>query len=95
MVLSLSYFEVAKDKIFLFFRSFFGGSKNIPFPSRSVTLSIFIKIPDANMKTIRELPPALMYGKGNPVGGIEPLTTAILTKVCTPITAEIPVAKRL
>ena len=42
------------------------------------------------MKTNSEVEPALMKGKGNPVGGIEPETTDMFRSVWTPITKATP-----
>lgn len=39
---------------------------------------------------MRELVPALTKGNGSPVGGMEPLTTAMLIAVCMAIMAAIP-----
>lgn len=45
------------------------------------------------MNATRLLPPALMNGNGNPVGGIAPLTTAKFITLCTATIAVIPVAR--
>jgi len=45
------------------------------------------------MNTIKLLEPALINGSGKPVGGIEPVTTAILISTCMAIMAAIPPAK--
>ena len=50
-------------------------------------------IPTAPRKAINDVLPALINGKGKPVGGIEPVTTAMLISVWTPINAVIPVAR--
>ena len=54
---------------------------------------MFNKIPIELIKTTSEVEPALMKGSGNPVGGMEPDTTAIFKKVWTQIIAVIPEAK--
>ena len=41
---------------------------------------MFSTTPIALMKTTKLVPPALMNGKGRPVGGIEPDTTCYCTK---------------
>ena len=46
------------------------------------------------MKTNREVEPAEMKGSGNPVGGIEPDTTAMLRIVWIEIIAPIPKHKK-
>ena len=50
-------------------------------------------MPTPPIKTINELEPELINGKGSPVGGMEPVTTAILTKTCMAIIAAIPDAR--
>ena len=46
------------------------------------------------MNTTSAVPPALINGRGTPVGGILPLTTAILIKTWLAIIVVIPVAKK-
>ena len=41
---------------------------------------MFSKMPIADINTTSEVEPALIKGSGKPVGGIEPVTTAILTR---------------
>ena len=54
-----------------------------------------ISTPTAYKNTTNEEPPLLMNGKGNPVGGILPVTTATLSNVWQAIIAVIPTARRL
>ena len=56
-------------------------------------LSTFNTTPIALIKTSSEVEPAEINGKGKPVGGIEPVTTAMLISVWIAIIADIPVAK--
>ena len=42
---------------------------------------------------IRLVEPAEINGSGRPVGGMEPVTTAILINVCIPIKAVMPDAR--
>lgn len=51
-------------------------------------------MPIAPIKTATEVPPDEMNGSGSPVGGIEPVTTAIFKSVCTAITIPIPHASK-
>ena len=50
-------------------------------------------MPMADIKTTSEVEPALMNGSGKPVGGMEPVTTAILRRVWMAITAVMPDAR--
>ena len=56
-------------------------------------LLILSTTPKALINTISELEPALIKGKGKPVGGIEPVTTAMFIKVWIAIILVIPVAR--
>ena len=47
-------------------------------------------MPTPPIKTIKELDPELINGKGRPVGGIEPVTTAMFTSTCMAMIAAIP-----
>lgn len=49
-----------------------------------------IATPIAAIKTATEVPPLEMNGRGSPVGGIEPVTTAIFKSVCTAMTIPTP-----
>ena len=49
--------------------------------------------PTAHRYATSELPPALINGNGNPVGGIAPHTPAILSMACTLVTAVMPSAR--
>ena len=51
-------------------------------------------MPTADMNTTRDVEPDEMNGSGRPVGGIEPVTTATLMRVCTAMTAATPTHKR-
>ena len=42
-----------------------------------------------------EVPPALKKGRGSPVVGMSPMTTATFITVCTPSMATMPPASRL
>ena len=53
---------------------------------------IAYKIPIDDMVIMSEVLPALIKGKGKPVGGILPLTTNALTTVWIPYTNVIPEA---
>ena len=44
-------------------------------------LKMFKQIPIPAMKTMTEVPPLDINGRGRPVGGIEPVTTATLSNV--------------
>ena len=46
--------------------------------------------PIEDMKTTKLVLPALMNGNGNPVGGMEPVTTATLRRVWMAITSPTP-----
>ena len=50
--------------------------------------------PMTNIKATKDVPPALTKGKGTPVGGIVPVTTAKLTTVCTAIIETSPVTSK-
>ena len=54
---------------------------------------MFISIPIAPINTISDVPPAEINGSGIPVGGIEPVTTAMLIISFAEISAVIHVAK--
>ena len=51
---------------------------------------MFSTTPIADIKTTSEVLPAEINGSGNPVGGIEPDTTAILSITCVAIMQAIP-----
>lgn len=51
------------------------------------------KIPTALINTTRAVPPLEMNGSGTPVGGIEPVTTAIFINTWLAIMVVIPVAR--
>ena len=50
-------------------------------------------MPIADIKTTRDVEPADINGKGSPVGGISPVTTAIFNIVWIPIKEVIPLAR--
>lgn len=52
-------------------------------------------IPMPAINTITEVPPLEINGRGSPVGGIDPVTTAILRRVCTPIIKATPQASKV
>ena len=54
---------------------------------------MFKHIPTPAINIITLVPPELIKGRGKPVGGIQPVTTAILRSVCTPIINAIPQAR--
>lgn len=58
--------------------------------SFDVCLSTFITTPIADINTRSDVLPALINGSGSPVGGIEPVTTAIFSITCILIIAPIP-----
>ena len=47
----------------------------------------------AERKTTREVEPKEINGNGSPVGGMEPVTTAMLSRVWIAITAVMPEAR--
>lgn len=50
-------------------------------------------MPTELIKTISDVLPALKKGKGKPVGGMLPVTTAMLINTCTEITTATPQTK--
>ena len=56
-------------------------------------LSTASNTPALAINTTSELPPLLINGSGKPVGGIVPVTTAILSKVCIAMTQLMPADK--
>ena len=50
-------------------------------------------MPIADIKTTRDVEPADINGKGSPVGGISPVTTATFSIVCTPINDVMPLTR--
>ena len=50
-------------------------------------------MPIALIKTTSEVLPAEMNGSGSPVGGMEPVTTAMFMITCTAIIVVMPVAR--
>lgn len=56
---------------------------------------MFISTATAHISIETEVPPALKKGRGRPVVGIMPMTTATFSTHCTPIMAVMPPARRL
>lgn len=58
-------------------------------------LSTASTMPMADIKTSKDVPPAETNGSGMPVGGIEPVTTAMLITTWKNMSAPIPIQTRL
>ena len=58
--------------------------------SFAVCLSTLTTTPIADIKTNRDVDPALMKGSGSPVGGIDPVTTAMFNITWILIIAPMP-----
>ena len=61
----------------------------------SLCLDIFRRTPIPIIFNTKEEPPALIKGRGTPVTGIEPVTTAMFMMACIAIIEVIPTAKRV
>ena len=58
-------------------------------------LSTASTMPMADIKTSKDVPPAETNGSGMPVGGIEPVTTAMLIATWKNMSAPMPIHTRL